>query len=177
MAAPTAVRPLAEVPRPDDIENEVIASYELRKKLIDAIAEQEDKRDDAELELARSFAKETQAAATIDVEAAFQKNEAWKVADEKAGQRIAALNNIAEKLNDLIAVNKADHPRTVAAALNKRLDTITKALAEKTDAATSLKDEKQKIEAEIAGLPKYPDPTTTTATTPDPAAAEPPKKK
>ena len=171
MAAPTATRTLAEVPRPDDIENEVLATYELRRKLTDAIEEQEDKRDAAELELARSFARETQAAATIDVEAAFQKNEAWRVADERAGQRIAALKSISARLDALIDANKADNTRAVAAALNKRLDTITKALAEKTDAATSLKDEKTKIEAEIAALPKYtgstaPDPTTTTP--PDP---------
>lgn len=146
-------RALVEVPRSAEIETEVLDSYEARQKLIDTIKEQENKREEGELGLARNFAKETQGSA-INVEAAFQKNETWRTEDERAGQRIAALTNIHSKVDKLITKHKAENPSSVQSALTKRLEALIKALEEKTDAATDLKEEKERIEKEIAKLPK-----------------------
>jgi hypothetical protein len=162
-------RVLVEVPRPAELETEVLDSYEARRKLIETIKEQENTRKEGELGLARNFAKETQGS-PINVEAAFQRNEAWRTEDERAGQRIAALTNIRSKVDKLITKHKAENPSSVQSALTKRLEALTKALEEKTDAATDLKEEKEKIEKEIATLTKPgrgyaapPAPTTTAA--------------
>lgn len=155
-------RTLVEVPRPAEMETEVLNSYEAQRKLAETIKEQENKRKEAELDLARNFAKETQGS-PINVEAAFQKNEAWRAEDERSSQRIAALTNLRSKVDDLITKHKAENSAAVESALTKRLEAVTKALEEKTDATTELKEEKQKIEEEIAKLAKYSGATRTTS--------------
>lgn len=153
MATATATGFLVEAPRTINIETEVLDLFDARRKLQDAINEQEFKRKEAELELARSFARETRDKA-INVETAFQKNEASRVADERARLRIAALSNISSKVEDLIDKHKADNPGAVGNALKKKLDKINKILNEKEDAASELIEEKKRIEKEIAKLPR-----------------------
>jgi len=157
-------RTLVEVPRPVETETEVLNSYEAQRKLTETIKEQENKRKEAELDLARNFAKETQGS-PINVETAFQKNEAWRTEDERSAQRLAALMNIRSKVDELITKHKDDNSAAVESALTKRLEAVTKALEEKTDAATELNEEKRKIEEEIAKLAKYSGATSITSKT------------
>lgn len=156
MTTATAARFLVEAPKPANIEVEVLDLFDARWKLQDAINQQELKRKEAELELASSFARETHNKA-IDGEAAFQKSEAWRVADERAELRIAALSNISSKVDGLIARHKAENTEAVKAALTKKLNELIKALEEKNDAANDLAAERKRIEQEIAKLPKISD--------------------
>jgi hypothetical protein len=151
--ATAPARFLAEVPKPTDIETEVLDSFEARRKLREAINNQELKRKEAELELARTFAKETRNVA-IDVEAAFQKYETWRVADERAAQRIGALVVLRTKVDQLIAKRKTENKEEVKAALRKRILELQKALEEKTEAQSDLEEEKALLEEEIDRLTK-----------------------
>ena len=88
----------AKVPRPSDIESEVLDAIEARQKLKTTIDALESKRKEAEIDFAKTFVKDTRAK-SIDVKAAFKTNEEWRTKDERSKQRIEALQSILEKVN------------------------------------------------------------------------------
>ncbi len=144
----TAPRLLAEASRPSDFDVEVIASVQAQKKLPEAITNQEQKRKEAEIELARVFARETRNG-VIDAEAAFQRYEAWRVADERAAVRIAALMVLKKKVELLVTKLRKENAAAMKAALSKRIDEIQKILDEKSEADSDLKDEMALLLEEI----------------------------
>lgn len=143
----------AEVARPADIDVEILDSFRVRLTLPDAIGNQEQKRKEAEIELAKTFVRETRNG-VIDVEASFQKYEAWRVADDRSAQRIAALMVLRKKVDQLIAKRTAENSEAVKAAFKKRIQEIQKTLDEKSEAASDLEDEKKLLEKEIEKLEK-----------------------
>jgi hypothetical protein len=143
----------AEVARPADIDVEILDSFRIRLTLPDAIGNQEQKRKEAEIELAKTFVRETRNG-VIDVEAAFQKYEAWRVADDRSAVRIAALMVLRKKVDQLIAKRTAENSEAVKAAFKKRIQEIQKTLDEKSEAASDLEDEKKLLEKEIEKLEK-----------------------
>jgi hypothetical protein len=149
--ATAPARLLADASKPTDFEVEVLDSFQARLKLPDAIGNQELKRKEAELELAKTFARETRNG-PIDVEAAFQRFEAWRVADERSGERIGALMVLRKKVDQLIAKRTAENSEAVKAAFNKRIQEIQKNLDEKSEATSDLEDEKKLLEQEIDKL-------------------------
>jgi hypothetical protein len=158
----------AVVPEPDAIEREVLDSYDGIRKLTEAIEDQEHKRKERELDLARSFVKEARSA--VDVNRATQANDAWRADDDLAAKRIEALTNIRAKVIDLLTCHKTENPTAVKAAYATRLEALDKALAEKTAAATDIKEEKKRLEAEF-GKAYQPAAGTPAAATPTPAKA------
>ncbi len=142
-----------EAPTAIDIESDVLDSFDLRQKLQDAIDQQVIIRKEAELTLVRSLAKDAKTK-SLEVENAFQKNEAWKTADQRAEQRIQALKNILSKLDKYISELKSGSPEIVKSALSKRLEALNKTLSEKAEATSDLKEQIKKIQAEIDTLPK-----------------------
>ena len=153
MATPVARFPV-EAPQPDAIKNEVLALDDAHQKLTAAIKDQETKRAEAELELARSFAKEIQGATTVDVARAVQRNDAWSAEDKQAELRIAALTNIRSKVEALLAKHKAENPDAVKDAFTSKLEKLNKELAQQTGTATGLKEDIKRLEEEIAALKK-----------------------
>lgn len=150
----TAAISLAEVPKPSGIETQVLQAVDARPKLQAAIQEQKHKIEEAELELARTFARDTQTAAKLDVESAYQKNKALEESEERSKQRIEALGSILEKVNKHLEQLKADFPEAVRAALTQRVETLEKALLEKGVAGKGIVEEIKKLKAEISKLPK-----------------------
>ncbi len=153
MSAATPARFPVGAPEPDSAENEVLDLYDASQKLIVAAKEEENKRKEGELELARSFAKEIHGA-TIDVERIVQRNDAWRAEDERASLRIAALTNVRSKVDKLLAKHKAENAKAVKNALTSKLDKLNKDLAQQTGAATGLQEDIKRIEEEIAKLTK-----------------------
>jgi chromosome segregation ATPase len=143
----------AEVAKPTDIDVEILDSFRVRLMLPEAIGNQEQKRKEAELELAKTFVKENRNG-VIDVEAAFQRYETWRVADERSAVRIAALMVLRKKVDQLIAKRTAENSEAVKAAFKKRIQEIQKTLDEKSEAASDLEDEKKLLEKEIEKLEK-----------------------
>jgi hypothetical protein len=135
----------AEVPKPSDIESEVLHFIDARQKLQAAIDAQELKRKEAELDLAKSIEKDARAK-SIDVEAAFQKNEVWRTTDAQYKQRIEALGSILEKVNKHIAKLKAQSRQAVKSALTRKIETLEKTLNEKEGAERDLI---KKLQAEM----------------------------
>jgi chromosome segregation ATPase len=150
----TAANSLSEVPRPSDIEMQISQLIEARPKLRAAIQEQEHKIEEAELELARTFARDTQTVAKLDVESAYQKNKALEESEERSKQRIEALESILEKINKHLEQLKADFPEAVRVALTQRVVTLEKALLEKGVPGKGIVEEIKKLKAEISKLPK-----------------------
>ena len=88
----------AKVPRPSDNESQVLLAIDAKRKLQTTIDALESKRKEAEIDFAKTFVKDTRAK-SIDVEAAFKANEAWRTKDERSKQRIEALQSILERVN------------------------------------------------------------------------------
>ena len=137
-----------------DIETQALQAIEARPKLQAAIGEQRQKLAEAKLELARSFATQTQAAARIDVERAFQSHKAEQELEEQTQQKIEALESIQTKIDDHLAQLKAESPKAVHAALMLRVDTLEKELSEKKTAGDGFGEELRKLKLEISKLPK-----------------------
>lgn len=109
----------AMVPEPSDIESEVLLAIDARKKLRETIEAQKLRRKEAELDLAKTFEKDTRAK-SIDVEDAFKKNEGWRTRDERSKQRIEALESILEKVNRRIKRLKTEGRRAVKSARTRK---------------------------------------------------------
>jgi uncharacterized coiled-coil protein SlyX len=152
---------LAEVPGPSDTESEVLNAIDAREKLQTAIEAEKLKREAAEIELAKVVAKEISGTKVVNVDAIFQRNEAWKTADERSQQRIEALESVLAKVRKRIEQLKADSPYAVNAALSKRIEALEKTLSEKEEAEKDLEDQIKLLKYEVSKLPK---PTATKAT-------------
>lgn len=145
---------LAAVPTPSDKESEISDAIDARQKLHDAIEDQKQKREAAATDLAKTFAKSIRLLPVVDVEAAFQKNEAWRTADERAQQRSEALQSLLEKVYKLIDQLKTDDPDAVHSVLSSKLESLEKALLEKEVAEKDLDSQIKQLRAEINKLPK-----------------------
>ena len=64
-------------------ESQLLLAIDARRKLQATIDALESKRKEAEIDFAKTFVKDTRAK-SIDVEAAFKANEAWRTKDERS---------------------------------------------------------------------------------------------
>ena len=145
---------LAEVPTSSGTETQARQAIEARPKIQAAIEEQNHKIEEAELELARTFARDAQSAAKLDVESAFQKHKALADSKERTTQRTEALKCILGKVNDHLKQLKAESPVAVRAALTQRVETLKGLAVETEKAGKSFAEEIKKLQAEIKALPK-----------------------
>ena len=146
--------PLAVVPQPPDTDTKYIHAIDATNALDKAIEEQKEKRRAAEFELVESFAQEVCTTANLNVaEAAFRRNEAWRVANERFQQQTDALENMREKINNNIDRLRTDCSDAVNSVLNQKLEALKKALCEEEASAQSLKEEIKNLEAEIKKTP------------------------
>jgi uncharacterized protein YukE len=134
--ASSAMR-LAELTKPSDIESEVLDAIDARQKLNDELNAQELKRKEAELDLAKTFERDT-CARSIDLEAAFQQNEAWRATDERFRQRIEALESVLDKVKRRIEKLKTENHQAVKSALTRKIEALEKDLKEKVEATRDL---------------------------------------
>lgn len=150
----TSVVSLAAVAQPPDVETKYPQAIDTRRALDKAIEEHKAKRQAAEFELAEIFAQEVCTTPNLNIaDAAFRRNEAWRAADERAEQQIGALENIREKVSNHIDRLKTECSDAVTSVLNKKLETLKKALGEEEVSTQSLKSEIKNLEQEIKKTP------------------------
>ena len=149
-----AATALSIAPQPSDKSAEAFSAIEARRKLEISIEDQKSKAKLAQTDFARSFARGLQLVSAVDAETAFQKNEGRKVAEARAQQRIDALENLLEAVNNFIEQLKYDSPEAVSAALNRKVEALEKTLNEYDEDGKDLEDEIKKLKAEINKLPK-----------------------
>ena len=146
---------LAEVPRPLDVETEILYAIDARQKLQAAIESENRKREAAEIEFAQTVVKEISGWQVVNVDVVFQRDVAAKAAAERSKQRIEALQSILARVNKRIEQLKYDSPDAVNAALTKRIEALEKTLSEKADGRKDLEDQINLLKAEIIiKLPK-----------------------
>jgi chaperonin cofactor prefoldin len=145
---------LSIAPQPSDNVSEAFSAIEARRKLEVSIEDQKSKAEVAQTDYARSFVRGLQLIPTVDAETAFQKNEAWKVAQARAQQRIEALENLLEAVNKFIEQLKYDSPEAVNVALTRKVEALEKTLSEREEDGKDLEDQIKKLKAEINKLPK-----------------------
>ncbi len=145
---------IAEVPRPSDVEAEVLNAFDARQKLQTTIETENLKRDTAETEFARTVAKEISSSKVVNVEAVFQRSETGKAAADRAKQRLDALASILAKVNKRIDQLKADCSDTVNKALTKRIEALEKILSDKNNAGKGIEEEIKVLKAELSKLSK-----------------------
>lgn len=153
----TAAISLAPAPKPAaalDVETQAAQAIDARPKLQAAIDEQKQKIEDAQLELARSFASQAHPAAIIDVEKAFQSYKAEQELEERIQQRIEALGGLQKKLDDHLSRLKAEFPEAVYAALILRVEKLEKEVLAKETAGKGFAEEIKELRTEISKLPK-----------------------
>ena len=151
----TALR-LAEVPRPLDAGAEILNAIDARQKLQLAIAAENRKRDAAEIEFARSMAREISSGQVVNVDAVFQRDVAARSSAERFKQRLEALQNTLARVNKRIEQLKSESPDDVNAALTKRIEALEKTLSEKEAADRDLKYEINLLKSEIVKPLKAP---------------------
>jgi cell division protein FtsB len=148
---------LAEAPKPSDpsgIETQAVQAIEVRPKLQAAIEEQKHKLEEAELELAKTFASATQTAARLDPEFALQKHKALEELKERIKLRSEALVKILELVSKHLEQLKVDFPAAVYAALIQRVDKLEEERLAKKTAGEGFAEEIKKLKYEISKLPK-----------------------
>lgn len=148
---------LAEAPKPSDpsgIETQAVQAIEVRPKLQAAIEEQKHKLEEAELELAKTFASATHTAARLEPEFALQKHKALEELKERIDLRSKALANILELVSKHLEQLKADFPGAVYAALILRKERLEEELLAKKTTGNGLAEEIKKLKYEISKLPK-----------------------
>jgi hypothetical protein len=154
MSAAISIAAVPNLAIAPDIQTQALEAIEARPKLQAAIDEQKQKLKEAKRGLARSFATQTQAAARIDVERAFQSHKAEQELEEQTQQRIEALESIQTKINDHLDQLKTESPEAVHAALMLRVGTLEKEASEKKTAGDGFAEELRKLRIEINKLPK-----------------------
>jgi len=145
---------LAEVPRPSDIETEILSAIDARQKLQSAIELENGNRDAAEIDLARNVAREISASPVVNVDLVVQRDQTAKAAAERAKQRIEALGCVLEKINTRIEQLKAESPDAVGAVLTAKIETLEKVLYEQEEAEKGLETQIKLLKAEVGKLPK-----------------------
>jgi hypothetical protein len=145
---------LAAVAQPPDVEMKFLEAIDARRELQKALEEQTAKRQAAEFKLAEMFAKEVCTTPNLNIaEAALQRHEAWRATDERAQQQIGALQNILDKVLNHIEQLKTECSDAVTTVLNKKLETLKKALREEEVSTQSIKSEIKNLEQEIKKTP------------------------
>lgn len=145
---------IVRVAQPPDAEKKFLEAVNARSELQKALEEQTTKLRAAEFELAEKFASEVRATPNLNIaEAAFQRHEAWRAADEKSRQQIDALQNILDQVNNHIEQLKLECSEAVNSVLNKKLETLKKALCEEEVSTQSIKSEIKNLEQEIKKSP------------------------
>src|SRR4030095_1573582 len=122
---------LAQVSSPWDFETEILGAIDARQKLQTAIANEKQKNESGELDFTTGIIREVSASDTVNVDSISQKNEAARVAVERAKQRVDALESILARVNARIDQLKANDPYSVNAALTKKIETLEKSLTDK----------------------------------------------
>jgi hypothetical protein len=145
---------LAGVPRPSDIESEVLQAIDARQKLQAAIESENQKVALAESEFATALAMEISSSPAVNVDAVLQQHVAGKAAAERARQRIEALESVLEKVQKRIERLKADCPDAVTAAFTRRIEALEKTLSEKEEAEKGLEDQIKLLKYEVSKLSK-----------------------
>ena len=145
---------IAEVPKPLSVETQAIQAIDTRPKLQAAIEEQKHSLEEAELQLARTFASQTQAGGHIDLEKALQSSKTSKDVEEQIKQRTGALEYLQEKLNKHVDQLKANYPDAVGAALDSRVEALEAIRLENESAAKGIAEEIKYLKAERSKLSK-----------------------
>ena len=147
---------LAEVPRPLDVETEILYAIDARQKLQAAIESENRKRAAAEIEFARLVVKEIHSWQVVNVEVAIQRDFAAKSAAERSKQRIEALQSLLAKVNKRIEQLKYDSPDAVNAGIAKKIEALEKTLSARAGGQKEIEEEIGLLKAEVVKLPKPP---------------------
>lgn len=140
---------LAEVPKPLDVETEVVHAIDARQKLQAAIDSENRKRDAAEIEFARIVVKEISGWQVVNVDVVLQSDVGAKSAAERFKQRIEALQSVLARVNKRIEQLKYDCPEAVNAALTKRIEALKKTVSENAEARKDLEEQISLLKAEM----------------------------
>lgn len=144
-----------EVPKPWDVGTEILYAIDARRKLQAAIHSENQKREAAENEFARTVVKEISSSPVVNVDLVFRRDAVAKSAAEQSKQRIEALQSVLAKVNKRIEQLKYDSPEAVNAALTKKIEALEKTASEKGAARKELEEEISLWKAEIiVKLPK-----------------------
>ena len=151
---PIAALSIAEAPKSASVEVQAIEAIETRPKLQLAIEEQKSKLEATAFQAARAFASQTQASGQVDVEKAFQSSNSLKESEERIKQRTEALEYLQDKLNKHLDQLKSYFPDAVAAALDRRVETLEATRLEKEAAGKGIAEEIKSLKAERTKLAK-----------------------
>jgi len=145
---------IVEAPKPSDTESEASYAIDARQKLEDAIEDQKSKAEAAEIEFAKTFARGLRLVPVVDADGAVQKNGVRKAVQDRAQQRIEALESILEVVKKVIDQLKYESPDAVNSALTRKVEALEKAVAEKEAVEKGLYEQIKKLKTEISHLSK-----------------------
>ena len=140
---------LAEVPKPLDVETEIVYAIDARRKLQAAIESENRTREAAEVEFAQTVVKEISGWQVVNGDVVFQRDVAAKATAERSKQRIEALQSVLARVNKRIEQLKYDSPDAVNAGLTKKIEALEKTVSGKADGRKELDEEISLWKAEI----------------------------
>ena len=142
-------------PAVSPVRTEIQQVLDAREKTSAAIAKAKETRVTQVRDLVTNFARQF-ASSEVDPGRAFELHRQWKARDDQSAERIAALEDLLEKIEDHIETLKNENTEDVAAVLKETIQKLLRDSAEHQQQNQALQARIDKLQAELIEIESPP---------------------